>query len=102
MARRGVLAVLRRIEGPCTTLSVGCDVSPTSPLPRGQPDDLGRVRIDLLRAQIAFAWSRGKEAPPLLLPAAHRLEPLDVRLAHETHLDAFSAAMFAGRLAQPP
>jgi DNA-binding CsgD family transcriptional regulator len=68
----------------------------------GSLDDLQRARIDLLRAQIAFASSRGNEAPPLLLAAARRLEPLDVGLAHETYLDAFSAAMFAGRLASGP
>jgi hypothetical protein len=55
-----------------------------------------RARIDLLRAQIAFASSRGKEAPPVLQAAAHRPEPLDGGLAHD-HFDAFSAAMFAGR-----
>ena len=53
----------------------------------------------MLRAQIAFASNRGSDAPPLLLKAAKRLEPLDVRLARETYLDALSAAMFAGRLA---
>ena len=35
----------------------------------------------LLRAQIAFASSRGSDAPPLLLAAAGRLEPLDAALA---------------------
>ncbi len=68
----------------------------------GPLDELQRARIDLLRAQIAFASSRGNEATPLLLAAARRLEPLDVELAHETYLDAFSAAMFAGRLAERP
>ncbi|HET6367496.1 MAG TPA: hypothetical protein VFG27_09745, partial [Pseudomonadales bacterium] len=68
----------------------------------GPLDDLPRARIDLLRAQIAFASSRGNEAPPLLLAAARRLEPLDAGLARETYLDAFSAAMFAGRLASGP
>ena len=62
-------------------------------------DELGWARIDLLRARIAFASRRGNEAPPLLLAAAKRLEPLDVELARDTYLDAFSAAMFAGRLA---
>ena len=65
----------------------------------GPLDDLRRARVDLLRAQIAFASSRGDEASPLLLAAARRLEPLDAALARETYLDAFSAAMFAGRLA---
>ena len=44
--------------------------------------------------------NRGRDAPPLLLAAAKRLEPLDATLARETYLDAFSAALFAGRLAR--
>ena len=64
----------------------------------GPLDDLERARIDLLRAQMAFA-SRGRNAALLLLQAARRLEPLDVRLARETYLDALSAAQFGGRLA---
>jgi hypothetical protein len=55
--------------------------------------------VDLLRAQITFASSRGSDAPALLLRAAKRLEPLDLALARETYLDALSAAMFVGRLA---
>ena len=47
----------------------------------------------------AFAQRRGSDAPPLLLRAARTLEPLDVRLARDTYLDAWSAALFAGRLA---
>jgi DNA-binding CsgD family transcriptional regulator len=65
----------------------------------GPLDELRRARVDLLRAQIAFAVNRGSDAPPLLLRAAKRLEPLDAALARETYLDAFGAAMFAGRLA---
>ena len=64
----------------------------------GPLDELQRARVDLLRAQIAFASSRGSDAPPLLLEAARRLEPLDPALARETYLDALSAALFAGRL----
>jgi DNA-binding CsgD family transcriptional regulator len=67
----------------------------------GPLDDLGRARIDVLRARIAYASSRSKEAPPLLLAAARRLEPFDVELARETYLSAFSAAMYAGRFARP-
>jgi DNA-binding CsgD family transcriptional regulator len=59
-----------------------------------------RARMDLLRAQIAFAVNRGSDAPPLLLAAAKRLEPLDVGLARETHLEALRAAIFVGRLAK--
>jgi DNA-binding CsgD family transcriptional regulator len=65
----------------------------------GPLDELGCARVDLLRAQIAFAVNRGRDAPPLLLKAAKRLEPLDARLARDTYLDAFAAAIFAGRLA---
>jgi len=68
----------------------------------GPIDELQQARIDLVRAEIAFASNRGNEAAPLLLAAASRLEPLDVRLARETYLEAISAGMFAGRLASGP
>ena len=65
----------------------------------GPVDAVPRARIDLVRAHIAFGSSRGSQAPPLLLAAARRLETVDPALARQTYLDAFSAAMFAGRLA---
>ena len=65
----------------------------------GPLDELGRARVDVLHAEIAFAQNRGSAAPLLLLRAARTLEPLDVRLSRETYLDAWSAALFAGRLA---
>ncbi len=65
----------------------------------GQLDDRGRARLDLLRAEAAFAQQRGNEAPPLLLRAARNLETVDVRLARDAYLDAWSAALFAGGLA---
>jgi DNA-binding CsgD family transcriptional regulator len=65
----------------------------------GPLGELDRARVQLLQAQIVSASSRGSEAPPLLLAAARRFEPLDVRLARETYLDALVAAMFAGSLA---
>jgi DNA-binding CsgD family transcriptional regulator len=64
----------------------------------GPLDELQRARVDLLRGQIVFASRRGGDAPPLLLKAAERLESLDVGLARDTHLEAFAAAIFAGRL----
>jgi hypothetical protein len=64
----------------------------------GSLDESQRATIDLLRAQLAFASSRGTEATTLLLAAAQRLEPLNVNLARETYLDAFSAALFGARL----
>ncbi|MDQ3897057.1 MAG: LuxR C-terminal-related transcriptional regulator, partial [Actinomycetota bacterium] len=60
-------------------------------------DALLGARIDLLRAQIAFASTHGVEAVPLLLAAARRLEPLDDALARDTYLEAFTAAILAGR-----
>jgi DNA-binding CsgD family transcriptional regulator len=68
----------------------------------GQSDELTRARIDVLHAAIAFAQGRGKEAPPLLLTAARRLEQLDVVLARETYLEAVAAVIFAGHLARSP
>jgi DNA-binding CsgD family transcriptional regulator len=66
----------------------------------GPADEPQRARIDLLRAQLAFASSRGTEATPLLLAAARRFESLDVNLARETYLDTFSAALFGARLSE--
>ena len=66
----------------------------------GPLDELGRARVDLLQAEVAFAQRRGGDAPALLLQAAERLETFDVRLARDTYLDAWSAALFAGDLAR--
>jgi DNA-binding CsgD family transcriptional regulator len=66
----------------------------------GPLDELQHARADVLRAQIVFAANRGGDVPGLLLRAARRLEPLDVALARQTYLEAFSAALFAGRLAR--
>jgi hypothetical protein len=71
-------------------LLASLEVEPLNPLQRG--------RLDLLRAEIEFASSRGSDAPPLLLEAAKALAPLDPELARETYLEAISAALFAGRL----
>src|SRR3954454_12790812 len=65
-------------------------------------EELLRARSELLRAQIAFARTRGGDTPALLLHAARRLEPLDAAMARETHLEAMESAMFAGRLGGEP
>jgi DNA-binding CsgD family transcriptional regulator len=65
----------------------------------GPLDELGRARVDLLQAEVAFAHDRGSDAPLLLLKAARKLETLDVRASRDTYLDAWAAALFAGRLA---
>src|SRR6516164_2806099 len=66
----------------------------------GPVDELQRAQIDLVRAQMAFASSRGNEATLLLLAAAQRLQPLNLQLTRQTYLDAFSAAQFAARLSE--
>jgi DNA-binding CsgD family transcriptional regulator len=66
----------------------------------GPLDELEQARAQLLNAQITFASTRGRDAPPLLLDAAKRLEPLDPALAHATYLEAFAAAFSADRLAR--
>jgi DNA-binding CsgD family transcriptional regulator len=66
---------------------------------QGPLDELRRVRVDVLRGQVAAVQRRGSDAPPLLLSAARRLERFDRHLARDTYRDAFVAAFFAGRLA---
>jgi DNA-binding CsgD family transcriptional regulator len=65
----------------------------------GAITDLQQARIDLIAADLAFVTNRGSDAPSLLLKAANRLEPIDADLSRATYLQAFSAAMLAGRLA---
>jgi DNA-binding CsgD family transcriptional regulator len=67
----------------------------------GPLDEFQKARVDLLRGQIAFASGLAGNAPPLLLAAARRLEPLNLDLARETYLNAWMAALFAGRLSGP-
>jgi len=62
-------------------------------------DELGRARVELLRGQIEALSKFGGDAPALLLKAARQLESLDPALARETYLDAWLAAVFAGRFA---
>ena len=68
----------------------------------GPVTELQRARLERLGAEIVFTSQRGRDAPPLLLAAARRLEPLDATLARETYLEAMASAMFAGRLGTGP
>ena len=65
----------------------------------GPLTELQRAQVELLRGQIAFALNRGSDAPPLLLRAAQRLEPLDQALARETYLEALTAVLFPAHFA---
>jgi DNA-binding CsgD family transcriptional regulator len=64
----------------------------------GPLDELQRAWLERVRARIALAWTRGTDAPALLLAAARRFGALDARLARDTYLEALGAAMFRGRL----
>ena len=57
--------------------------------------------VEQLRGQIAFDQRRGADAARLLLDAARQLEPLDPRLARETHLEALAAAIWESGSAGP-
>ena len=65
----------------------------------GALDKFQCARLDLLRGNVAFASGRVSDAPPLLLKAARRLEPLDIELARQTYLTAWGATSVAGQLA---
>jgi DNA-binding CsgD family transcriptional regulator/tetratricopeptide (TPR) repeat protein len=59
------------------------------------PDEFVHARADRVRGHVAFISSRGDDAPALLLGTARRLEPLDLELARDTYLTAWSAALVA-------
>ena len=61
-------------------------------------DEFQRARVDLLRGNVAFASGAVSDAPPLLVKAARRLEPVNLELARQTYLTAWSAASVAGDL----
>jgi DNA-binding CsgD family transcriptional regulator len=67
----------------------------------GPLGELEHARADLVRAQVAYVTRRIHDAPPLLLNAAKRLEPIAPALARATYWDAMLAAGFAGRFAAP-
>jgi DNA-binding CsgD family transcriptional regulator len=59
----------------------------------GPLDELGRGRAELLRARLTADAGRGRDALPLLVRAARRLEPLHPGLARQAYRDAFHAAL---------
>ncbi|GAA1446239.1 helix-turn-helix transcriptional regulator [Leifsonia poae] len=94
-ARRALAAANARLQAGATD-AAHTMLAIASAGPLGELDD---ARAQLLGAEISFASTRGREAPSLLLRAAKRFEALDATVARETYLDAFTAALFAGRLA---
>jgi DNA-binding NarL/FixJ family response regulator len=98
-ARRGIRALaagqLKFDAGAPDAAERLLTIAATSPL-----HELDRARLERLRAQIAFARTRGSDTPSLLSAAATLLEPLDPELARETHLEALWAAVRSGRFAK--
>lgn len=64
----------------------------------GRLDHVHRARLELMRAQIAFHTTRGREAPRMLLAAAATLAPLDADLSRDSYLHALEASFHVGRL----
>ena len=59
------------------------------------------ARAALFRGQVAVVRGYGREAPPLLLEAARKLERFDVEVARGAYLTAYGAAMSAAHLGEP-
>jgi DNA-binding CsgD family transcriptional regulator len=94
-ARRALAAAEAKLQaGDLTAARDVLAMAETGPLTESH-----QAQVELLRARIEFAASRGSDAPTLLLAAARRLERVDARLARSTYLEALSAGIFAGQLA---
>jgi DNA-binding CsgD family transcriptional regulator len=62
----------------------------------GTMEETQHARALLLRGQLAFASGQSRDAIRVLVSAANRLQALDPKVARETYLEAWSAAVFAG------
>ncbi len=62
----------------------------------GPVDEHARAKLDLARARLAVHRGSGAQAPALLVSAARRLERRDDELARRAHVEALTAALFAG------
>ncbi|HEY6747816.1 MAG TPA: MFS transporter [Mycobacteriales bacterium] len=92
-ARRALAAASARVQaGAFDTARTLLGIAREGPL-----DEPQRAQLDMVRARLAFASSRGNEVTALLLGAARRLEGSDPGLARATYLEAYSAAQFATR-----
>jgi DNA-binding CsgD family transcriptional regulator len=61
-------------------------------------DEHQGAQMKALQSQIMFDRLGMDESPELLLEAARELEPFDLRLARDAHLEALCAALYAGSL----
>jgi DNA-binding CsgD family transcriptional regulator/tetratricopeptide (TPR) repeat protein len=61
-------------------------------------DELQRAQTARLRGVIGLALGRGADRATMLLRAARALEPVDLRLARDSHVEALEVAIYTGRL----
>ncbi len=90
----------RALSAAASALDAGDPAAATDMLTvaAGSNSEFLSARADLVRARIAFAVQRGRDAPPLLLAAAEKLRSIDAALARDAYLEALVAAMIVGRL----
>ena len=62
-------------------------------------DEATLAEAEVLQAKIAFLSSHSRDAPPLLLSAAKRMEALHPSAARGIYLDALAVVVLVGRLA---
>ncbi|MEW2079568.1 LuxR family transcriptional regulator [Streptomyces sp. NPDC013433] len=63
----------------------------------GPADESRDAQADLVRAQVAFAQRRLRDAPRLLLNVARRVAPFDAGLARQSLVDALATGALLGR-----
>jgi DNA-binding CsgD family transcriptional regulator len=67
----------------------------------GPLDEFQLARAALVRGHLAFTSGPRSDAASLLLTAARQLQPFDLELSRETHLNAWAAAIVSGGYAGP-
>jgi DNA-binding CsgD family transcriptional regulator len=95
---RRVQRLLAAARAKCDAGSLDASLGLLVAVEAGPPDPMRIAEAEHLRGQIALVQRRGNDAARLLLSAAKRLEPIDVRRARETHLEALGAALWADDL----
>jgi DNA-binding CsgD family transcriptional regulator len=96
-------AAARRLAAARAELTAGAPTRAAGLLEQAAPkleDELHRAEALRLRGELALVLGENGHTSSMLLRAAKALEPFDVRLARDTHLEAITAALFAGRLAK--
>ncbi len=91
----------RALDAAMTSLEAGMPDSATrlvAAAAAAADDELIAARCELIRAKIAFAASRGSDAPPLLLAAAKRMQRLDPSESRKAYLGAVLASILVGRM----